>query len=327
MIRLRFAMTVSLALSLTSCVRLAENYPLPPIDPNTSYNIVPGDVVYLTTWVNTDRSGGKGGTYPSLTVQEPITFRTVAAGKMLRPNEAALLGATLATIRSVRHSDDYLRLLSEHEALLWNAFLAGLKVRRNAAGLPELAFRAKDACDALDDDQYGLKLFFSPDDATEACPLDEREVRGVQAQPGSLYSITVTDKNLTGQSYADPNPTSGRAEVYRAGASMWRPKAGEERWTLAEWQMSGICAAPDVTTQIDVIKLKKTPYSMRVTADGRNSVRLDERGRRGFLPPARKRPLDTITTESLGYLFPDDVEFIRWREPVPEMFKEACKSR
>ena len=108
---------------------------------------------------------------------------------------------------------------------------------------------------------------------------------------------------------------------------MEHPRAGEDRWTLEEWEESGICSgSPESPNRIVGLRLTGNLGGLRIADPAKNAVEFDRSNGTRAMKPIKGRPLGTLSRASLGDLFPDDVASLRWESPVPKQFRSACKS-
>jgi hypothetical protein len=272
-------------------------------------------VIYISTWVNGSPGSINGNSFPPFVTTETIALRNVREGGSLTPAEAALLGAILSTSAENRADDAFASVVTEHEVELWNDFLPALAVHKATSGVPAQLFILADTADANLAKRDWAKYFMLATD---------HEVRWIGGQSDGLQPVIATIGNMDGgKFYRNDTSAAGRVEAVRHGASMVQPLAGEERWTLAQWEASKICGH-----SINSISLAYWPFWLSVVpGDGRFSVSRDPVARKLDESKNSDASYLTLGRANLDWLFPSDVTAITWSSTLDDVTRTACKAR
>jgi hypothetical protein len=330
----------ALAFSLQGCgtPRLPDSYIVPDERWKGEFVLSPedGDVVHLVTFIKGNivpDVGGAENFYPPFSehIRLPLRYARTA----LTPDEANLLMGFLATGSEKNVSSDTGSYLEAKRVSLWNALVKSLVLAKSEEGAPAQLNVAMDIfCPefvAIAGDTL-VKSFFTicPSDprrisariprrraknaaVTSAEPLPTRELRLISALARPLDAVVAHKSTLTATDYyiKDAVVAVSVASVERGGASMRNPQSAERRWSLADWQASGIC--PDkivnIALQTEPLRLLQV---MPPGESARYRVRPAEPGRRSVVEDDPNGQFETITADSLVFLSPSDVATVQW---------------
>jgi hypothetical protein len=327
----QWLMVTGLAIGLAGCglPQLSQDSPLPAEgwpsgDSGLVQPVAPGDVLYLTTLMRGVAPGtgnpGPRNALPPWWDTHRIPLRH--ARTILTPNEAALLISFLATNARQYPLSEAQSQLDVAQVTLWNLLVDHLVLFKSTAEQPpQLAVKTADFCGESDLPKVVKAHFLD-------CDQTLQELRRIGALGSTLAPVTIPRGNLGSGAADDPyrfyqgNQVGvSSAQLERHSASMRNLLGDEARWSLADWESSGICVDKDSRVlRIRAIYLRDQPWRpLRVLPSNSDQkakwrVSLQPDGHRAILatPDDEHPEPETISLDSLPMLFPADVSALDW---------------
>ncbi len=305
-----------------------------------------GDVVHLRRWTpgfvrttenrNHNFIGAQGTTYR-------LPLRRIATDAPLRDVEREFLATLLTTNRTSTYTGDS-DGLSEHlrskEAVLWNAVVDGLSIRRITTGRGENPLVLTVRGDLVHRHLGEWTSWFRP--------ASQWEVSGIDLPFSTPYEAISDATNAIGKNDQYYRRAGGAASIVDfvsarlGGVSLRSRELPERGWSLLEWQNSGVCGD---NARIHSVRLAQTGQRLRVlrgkNANATHYVRvvLDRRQptrsirrRGGATGPGVFTRLSwvtrarTISEADLDRLGTQDIRGIRWESVDADTprFRYSC---
>lgn len=307
-----------------------------------TFRLQVGDVIYLAVSIkgkslSVSGAGPLGNPYPLWSDSERIPLRLVTA--VLTPDEANLLVGFLATgLKSPPVEATLEQDIEISRIQLWNALVKSLIIDHPQRGRPaklkvrmgEVSGEDHGFCHRLQRIGNLKDTFFVGECAGDLDSVSDIDIRYVNELNYPLSAITEDKTSLKSPQYQGGKQVAvSVAQIERHGASMSNKYGQEARWSLADWQHSGICVDQfGGKLYITALTLRSERYRSLAIAPPKAAARFDIRGSAiDREPPAldKSAPFETLTEASLSFLTPHDVVNIQWgREPgrIPALLSE-----
>ena len=146
--------------------------------------------------------------------------------------------------------------------------------------------------------------------------LPTRELRHIAILSRPLDAVVSTSSTLEKEDYYSIGQASvavSVAAVERGTATMRNVAGAERRWSLADWERSGICPGHIVNVSLRTEPLRLLRI-MPTGMDARYEITSTGPGTRSVAAHVPEGPFETLTADSLAFLSPSDIKQIRWGE-------------
>lgn len=289
----------------------------------TALKLSVGDVVYLTTLVRGFVPGHQAAYPPSWqTVRIPIRKIADSASHApgfaaeLTPNEAALLVSTLA-VYGYGSLGTAQSTVDQSKVKLWNGFVDNLYLTKNSSEQPpRLTLELVGFCETIGTLHLESEFFAAcqsilhPPTNVPPSP-DYVEPRGIGSFGKDLSPVgDPKTSNLQPPTFYQGSVIASTSAQLEKDSVQMRNRGGDEsRWSLADWESSGIC--PD---RILNVTLRGNPFwQLSVVKDKAQwSFSVGNDGSRTLDPKNSLGRFGTLSRSSLALLFPSDVTGVLW---------------